>query len=297
MAEPHPAPWTVLRLLNWTKAHFARAQLPSPRLAAEVLLAHVLGCRRIDLYTRYGYQPTPEQLDAFRELVRRAAAREPVAYLVGHKEFYSLRFQVTPNVLVPRPETEILVDRAIEQLAGAAPRPGGRPRRMWDVCTGCGCVAVAVASRVSEVEVLATDISPAAVAVAERNARAHALADRVRCRRADLLTLPDDCSAWAEVDVITANPPYVAAGAEVAEEVRREPPEALYAGAGGLDCIRPVVAEAPRYLARGGALVLEFGWDQADAVRELIIGGGAFEEPAIYRDQQEIERAAVAVRR
>jgi release factor glutamine methyltransferase len=296
MAEPHPAPWTVLRLLNWTKAHFARAQLTSPRLAGEVLLAHVLGCRRIDLYTRYGYQPTPQQLDAFRELVRRAAAHEPVAYLVGEKEFYSLRFEVTPDVLVPRPETEILVDRAIEHLAGAAPPARGR-RRMWDVCTGCGCVAVAVASRVGDVEVLATDISPAAVAVAHRNARAHGLAGRVCCRQADLLTLPDDCAAWAEVDVITANPPYVAAGATVAEDVRKEPPEALYAGADGLDCIRPIVAEAPRYLARGAALILEFGWDQAAAVRDLLVGAGAFEEPAIYRDGQEIERAAVAVRK
>jgi release factor glutamine methyltransferase len=166
-------------------------------------------------------------LDAFRQMVKRAAAREPVAYLVGSKEFYSLRFKVTPDVLVPRAETEILVSEAIGHL-----RCLGRPGRVWDICTGSGCVAVAVAVQAPDAQVLATDVSTAAVAIAAENAAAHGLGERVRCRTADLLTLPEDCADWRDSDVITANPPYVADGEPVAEEVKREPAVALRGGPG-----------------------------------------------------------------
>jgi len=284
-------PWTVLRLINWTKEYFAQGGLDEPRLAAEVLLAHVLGCRRIDLYTRFEHQPAPERLTAFRELVARARKREPVAYLVGEKEFYSLRFKVTPDVLVPRPETEILVSEAVAHL-----RSLGRPGRMWDACTGSGCVAIAAARQVPDASVLATDISPAAVAVATENAAAHGLADRVRCRLADLLDLPEDCGEWREVDFLSANPPYVANADDVAEEVRHEPAVALLAGDDGLEKIRPLVASAPPFLPAGGKLAVEFGMGQADAVRDLLVATGAFDEPRIVRDAQGIERAAVATR-
>jgi len=283
--------WTVLKLLNWTKEYLARTGIDQPRLAAEVLLAHVLGCRRIELYVRYAYRPSDDERARFRASVQRAAQHEPVAYLVGEKEFYSLPLTVTPDVLVPRPETELLVEQAVAHL-----RALGRAGRMWDVCTGSGCVAVATASQVPEVSVLATDVSEPAVAVAAGNAERHGLADRIRCRRADLLALPDDCAELAPFDVIAANPPYVADGELVAEEVRHEPPVALHAGPDGLDCIGPLIAGAPDRLAGGGALLLEFGRGQADAVRDLLAATGAFAEPQILRDLQAIERAAVAVR-
>ncbi len=303
--------WTVLRLLGWTKDYLSRAGVDAPRLSAEVLLAHALGCTRIDLYTRYAYTPTAEERAVFRELVLRAARHEPIAYLVGEKEFYSLRFRITPDVLVPRPETELLVAEAIGHLRRALPLGGGpvggrfaaEPLRLWDVCTGCGCVAVAVAAHVAETAVLATDVSEAAVAVAGENAASHGLAGRVRCRVADLLALPPDCEDWAEVDAITANPPYVATGGPggapppVAESVRREPAIALYAGRDGLDVIRRLIGQAPGRLRAGGALVLEFGYDQADAVRNLLVARGTFAEPRILRDPQHIERVAVAVRK
>jgi release factor glutamine methyltransferase len=292
MGEPTEAPWTVLRLLNWTKEYFARAGLNSPRLAAEILLTHVLGCGRIDLYARFDRQPTAAQLKAYRELVARARKHEPVAYLVGRKEFYSLSLRVTPDVLVPRPETEILVDEAVAYLR-ALPRPG----RMWDACTGSGCVAVATAARVPTVTVLATDISAAAAAVAAANAEDHGLTDRVRCRAGDLLCLPDDCGEWRQADLITANPPYVCDGDEVAEEVACEPEIAIYAGPDGLDVIRRLIADAPRFLVPGGALAMEFGLGQADMVRDLIAETDCFEEPRILLDHQELERTAVAIRR
>ena len=290
------AAWTVVRLLDWTRNHFAARGVEAPRLSAEVLLSHVLGCGRLELYTRHAYQPSADQLAAYRELVKRAADREPVAYLVGWKEFYSLRFKVTPEVLSPRPETELLVSEALEHLRRSAPVLG-RPPRLWDVCTGSGCVAVAVAAQLSEVQVLATDVSPGAAAVARENVEAHGLSGRIRCRVADLLSLPEDCGEFRGVEVITANPPYVAEGDFVAETVRHEPPQALYAGRDGLSFIRRIIAAAPEFLAGGGALVMEFGLAQADAVRDAILASGGFEEPRILRDHQAIERAATAVKR
>jgi release factor glutamine methyltransferase len=140
--------------------------------------------------------------------------------------------------------------------------------------------------------VLATDISPAAVALAEQNAAAHGVAERVRCRVADLLTPPDDCDEWRQCDVITANPPYVPDGEGVAEEVRHEPAVAVRGGKDGLDFIRRIVGGAGRFLPPGGSLVMEFGHGQADAVRDLIVAAGDFDEPRILRDHQGMERAA-----
>jgi release factor glutamine methyltransferase len=140
MAEASPAKWNVLALLDWTRGHLERCGVPSPRLAAEMLLAATMGCRRIDLYTRYDYSPPEEHLERFRDLIRRAAAREPVAYLVGEKEFYSLPIRVTRDVLVPRPETEILVEQAVERLrvdlGALGGRQGAHPAHL-SVSPGC----------------------------------------------------------------------------------------------------------------------------------------------------------------
>jgi release factor glutamine methyltransferase len=291
MSDSADAPWTVLRLLNWTSEYFARADVHEPRLAAEVLLAHVLACERIDLYARFGRIPDEDQRAEFRRLVARARAHEPVAYLVGRRDFYSMRLKVTPDVLVPRPESELLVAEAIGYLHSL-----GRPGRMWDVCTGCGCVAVATASHVPDVRVLATDISPPAVAVAAENAEAYGLTDRVRCRTADLLTLPDDCGDWRTVDVISANPPYVALAEEIAQEVEHEPELALYAGKTGYEVIRRLVRQAPAFLPAGGAFLMEFGMGQADTVRDLMADSEEFDEPRIVNDHQDLERTAVAIR-
>ncbi len=284
--------WTVLRLIEWTRNYFSRAGVHDARLAAEVLLAHVLQCRRIDLYARFADQPNRDQLAAFRELVARARAHEPVAYLVGRREFYSLDFKVTPDVLIPRPESEILVSEAVAHLRSLA-----REGRMWDVCTGCGCVGIAAASQVENARVLCTDISPPAVAVAARNAEAHGLGERVHCAEADMLTLPDGCDAWRECDVIAANPPYVAESDDVAAEVAHEPDVALYGGPKGLDFIRRLIPEAGGFLVPGGKLTMEFGLGQADAVMELIEASGLYEEPEIRRDHQDLDRTAVAYRR
>ena len=281
-----------MRLLNWTKDYFAQFGVDSPRLTAEVLLAHVLQCERIQLYARFADEPGEAQRSEFRELVKRAAGHEPAAYLLGYKEFYSLRFRVTPEVLIPRSETELIVTAAAAHL-----RSLGRETTMWDACTGSGCIAIALARQIDDVALLATDVSPQAVAVAEGNAAAHGLGDRVRCMEADLLSRPGGADLPDRFDVITVNPPYVAAGDPIGPEVRHEPQIALYAGDDGLDAIRRIVADAPDVLAAGGALIMEFGHTQADAVRDLLAATPAFAEPRILRDHQNIERTIVAVKK
>lgn len=277
-------------MINWTKGYLSRAGVEDARLAAEVLLAHVLGCERIELYARFDRLPDEHQLAEYRELIRRAAAQEPVAYLVGRKEFYSLSMQVTPDVLIPRPESEILVDHAVRFL-NASERP-----RMLDACTGCGCVAVATSVNSPRTTILATDISEEAVVVAAGNAELHGVAERVRCRVADLLDVPQDCRDLLPFDVITANPPYVADDEPVAETVSYEPGIALYAGKTGLEFIRRIVAQASGLLRPGGALIMEVGFSQADDVRDIIAESEYFDEPQILHDRQDLERTAVTIR-
>jgi len=290
-SEPSAQTWTVLKLLEWTRGYFDKAGVPSGRLAGEMLLAHVLGCKRIELYTRFDYTPTQAELAAYRELVRQAADHEPVAYLIGDKEFYSLSFRVTPDTLVPRPETEMLVDLALGFLT-----PLGAAATMWDVGTGCGCIAIATAAHAPHLTVLATDVSEAAVAVAADNADRHGLADRVRCRAASLLDRPADCADLGEMDLIAANLPYVRDDEDVAECVLREPAVALRGGPDGLALLGPMVAAAPTQLRVGGMLLIEFGTDQADDVCELIDATGSFDEPDVLADRQNLERIASAVR-
>jgi len=289
MTDARNQPWTVLQLLDWTKGYFQRAGIESPRLCAEILLAHSLACKRMELYTRHDSQPDEEKLADFRQNVKEAAEGHPVAYLVGQKEFYSLTFRVTPAVLIPRSETELLVDHAVAYLRRLA-----GPTTCWDVCTGSGCVAAAVAKHAPGATVLATDISPEVIAVARRNVESLGLADRVTCVTADLLNVPEAWGGEALFDAITANPPYVADGDMVGKGVEYEPADALHAGADGLAVLRPLIAAVPERLKPGGVFCVEFGQGQADFVRDLIVAAGELGEPTILKDQQAIERTAVA---
>ena len=293
MSNESERSWTVLKLLEWTRKYFAEAGVDEPRLCAEVLLAHVLGCQRIELYTRFDYTPVPEQLAVYRQFVKRAADHEPTAYLVGSREFYSLKFQVTPNVLIPRPETEQLVAEAEAHL-----KTLNRPGLMWDICTGSGCVAIATARQIDDLHVLATDICPRAVALARANAEAHNVTSRLRCGVADLAEIPADCGDLRDrkFDVITANPPYVADGDTVGESLKHEPRAALYAGSDGLDCIRKLLPQVPPLLQTRGVFVMEFGMGQQDSIAALIAEIGQFTEPRILKDHQGIERTVVVAR-
>lgn len=266
-------PWTIQRLLNWTKGHFAARGVAEPRLAAEVLLAQALKCRRIDLYARFDRVPEPPQLDEFRGLVKQAANHVPIAYLVGRKEFYSLELVVTPAVLIPRPETELLVQQAIETVRAG----GDRDITLLDLCTGSGCIAVALLRNLPKARALASDISGEALAVAGENATRHGVADRLALHQADGLALADECVPAGGFDVIACNPPYISADemAGLDANVRdHEPHLALTDGADGLSFYRRLAEGAARLLHADGALLVEIADGRAAQVRALFAAGG-----------------------
>jgi len=282
--------WTIGKLLGWTKTHFESRGVDEPRLSAEILLAHVLGCRRIDLYARFEHAPTEEERAKLRELVRAAAEHQPIAYLVGHKEFYSLDFVVTPDVLIPRPETELLVEQALAWCQSHS-----RDRHdLLDVGTGSGCIAIAICKRRPSIHAVASDISEVALKIASENIRRHELTERVRVVQADWLVLPKDVVPPGGFDVIVSNPPYIteADRDELPENVRGyEPAVALFGGQDGLELFRRIANDAPRNLKPGGLLLMEIGLGQTDAIESLMTAQGRFELTGRYRDANGIERA------
>ena len=212
-----------------------------------MLLAHALRQRRLDLYLQFERPLTENELAPYRELLSRRARGEPVAYLVGHKEFMALDFEVTPAVLIPQPDTEVLVQRAV-----AIARERAGPMRAADVGTGSGCIAIALAHYAPEVEVWAGDISQEALGVASRNVAKHALGGRVHLLHADLLE-----PFAGQFDLICANLPYVRAGAALPAEVRAQPPTALFADESGAALVNRLLEQAPHHLAEGGRLLAE----------------------------------------
>ena len=284
MSQPSDVPWTILRLLEWTARFFESKGIETARLDAELLLAHALGCRRIDLYARYDAVPKGEPLDRFRKMVRKRGARTPAKYLTGECEFYSLKLSVSPSVLIPRPETEFLVERALEAL----PRDG--ETLVADLGTGSGAIAVAVATRRPKAHVVATDASADALAVARRNAERHGVAGQVEFRQGSWFQALEPGTL---LDAIVSNPPYVArADLERAmPEVRdHEPRLALDGGHDGLESLRVLVAGAPEWLKPGGWLIVEVGAGQAEAVVALADETGNYEAPAVAPDLAGIGR-------
>ena len=269
--------WTPLRLLEWTTRRFADAAIDSPRLAAQILLAHALGIDRVQLYVHHDKPLGPDELGRYRELVKRRLAGEPVAYLTGQQEFWSLPLAVDTRVLVPRRDTETLVEVVLDQVDRTA------PLRIADIGTGSGAIALALARELRAARIVATDRSAEALAVARDNAARLHLDDRIELREGDLLSaLP----AGERFDVIASNPPYVPSGEieGLLPEVRREPRAALDGGPDGLDALRRLVAGASAHLVPGGLLALEHGFDQGAAVRALVDAAGAFQPPVTRSD-------------
>jgi release factor glutamine methyltransferase len=277
MTAPQQQLWTVLELLRWTQGHFAAKGIESARLDAECLLAEALGCDRLRLYLDFEKPVEAAERGRFRELVRRRGdARVPVAQLVGRKEFWSLSFAVTPDVLVPRPETETLVDWLLARVPDREAE-----LRVLDLGTGSGAIAVALASELPKARVTATDLSPAALAVAERNAHAHGVADRVAFLAGDGFAPV----AGERFDLVAANPPYVALADEAAlpPELRHEPRAALFSGADGTELLRRLAAEVGGHLAPGGAAAFEVGEGQAERVAQWLRAAG-MAEVGVVRD-------------
>lgn len=283
-----PAPRSVLDYLGRAASFLEARSATTPRLDAEVLLAHVLATDRVGVYLRFDQPLAAAEVDGFRALLRRRAAGEPVAYLTGRREFWSRRLRVTPAVLIPRPETELLVERALAAV-------GARERAVsiLDLGTGSGALAVVLACELEAARVVAVDVSPAAARVARANAVEAGVGDRVAALIADWTSalLPA-----ARFDVIVSNPPYVeSAGlAALPPEVRAEPCVALDGGADGLAAYRAVVPAAAALLAPDGHLLVEVGEGQAAAVAALCAAAGLV-AVACHRDLAGIERVVAAV--
>jgi len=299
--KPTDDAWTVLRLLKWTADFFRKRGSESPRLEAEVLLAHSLNCTRLELYTAYGTEPDAAQKDTFRDLVKRRGEGVPVAYLVGYREFYSLRIGVNPAVLIPRPETEHVVIEALDRAKDFASSLGDRPLAIVDVGTGSGAIAIAVAKHVASVypagaDITAIDLSEDALNVARKNAEDLGVADQVRFVQGDLLeSLPDQPS----LDLVLSNPPYVSDSefAELTPMVRdHEPRLALVAGEKGTEVIARLITQAGDRLHGGGQLVIELSPMIADASAQLIIADGRFAPPRLIKDLAGHKRVLTATR-
>jgi release factor glutamine methyltransferase len=285
--------WTIQKLLNWTTEYLTGKGIESPRLSAELLLSHTVELSRIELYTQFDRAVPPEQLDKLRDLVKRAGQNEPIAYLVGRTEFYSLQINVTPDCMVPRPETELLAERAIEFL---------RERRtstqyVCDLCTGSGCIAVAIANNFTDSRIIATDICDAALAVAAGNIKKHQLSDRITLLCGDLFDPVISGLDVNEFDLIVSNPPYVSTTEyeKLDKNVKDyEPKKALFAGVHGLDVYSRIIEKAGQFLKPDGALMLEIGYAQGPAVKELLEQTGVFSEIKIEKDFHNNDRIVSA---
>ena len=280
--------WTVLELLRWTTDHFASKGIDTARLDAEILLAHALGTSRMQLYVDFEKPVLPEERAAYRELVqRRGTERIPVSLLLGEKEFWSLRFRVTPDVLTPRPDTETLVQGALDRIPDR-----DAAWRVCDIGTGSGAIALAIASERPNAHVVATDISEAALKVAASNAEELQLSERVRFAQGNLLGPLDGEEPF---DLVVSNPPYLArAEAEgLPPELRHEPDAALFAGEDGLEVLRPLVAGARGVLKPGGHLLVELDPRQAEAVAAQCREAG-FGEIVALRDLAGDQRVIAA---
>lgn len=290
--------WTVRRLLEWTSAFFTRKHLDSPRLSAEMLLSHVLGIPRIGLYTNYERVVGDEKLAGFRDLVKRAGEDEPIAYLTGRAPFFNLEFEVSRDVLIPRADTETLVENVL-QLARMT--SGMESPRVLDLCTGSGCIAAAIAHHLRSANVVATDVSPAAADVARRNLDRLELSNRVSVLCGDLFSPLEALVERSQpFDLIVSNPPYIPTRelAELDRSVRDyEPHVALDGGEDGLDFHRRILEQAPGRLRPAGMMFLEIAFNQGAAAMEIAAVNQNFCNARIIKDNAGRDRVLTMHRR
>ena len=284
--------WSVVDLLDWTTGYFQQHDIPNPRLDAEVLLAHLLRKSRLQLYLHFEMPVFQEHLTPFRELIKKRIAHTPVGYLTNRKEFMSLDFYVDERVLIPRPETEQLVETVLTTETD-------KFQRLLELGTGSGVIATSLAVQQPEWEIVATDISEPALAVARENAETHACAAQIKFLSGDLFEpiAAISTNEDAQFDWIVCNPPYIKNTERdtLSPDVRDHEPEiALFAGDDGLDVIRRLIAEAPKYLAPGGKLILEIGATQAGPVQTLLDAESAYAMSKLFKDYAGKERIILA---
>ena len=280
--------WNIEKVLNWTVLFFREHGMATPRLDAEILLSGILGMRRLDLYLRADRPLSETERGAYRELILRRKEGEPVAYLTGEKEFWSLSLRVTPDVLIPRPETELLVETALRRIRIRRQEHSGTRLRVLDFGTGSGAVSLALASELEAMDLVALDLSGKALEVASDNARTHRNFIAFRKNRL-LLVQGNAFEAFTDngcFDFILANPPYIPSPEleGLSPEVRREPRMALDGGNEGLNFLNLLIEKAPGCLRDEGELLMEHGFDQKAALQRLLENFTDFQEPEFLDD-------------
>lgn len=284
--------WTILKLLKWTTSYFKSHKIESPRPGSEILLANILKINRIDLYLRYDQPLNRDELDKFKALIKRRVKREPVAYITGVKEFWSLNLAVTKDVLIPRPETECLVEAALLLLpAGFGSDSSFCPKRILDLGTGTGAIILALSSEQPGHLYYASDCSVKAIKVAKENAKRNNLNEAVRFFVGDWFSPINEKKAF--FDIIISNPPYIQTGALCSlqpEIYEYEPGIALDGDEDGLSSLRRIINSAHIYLNRQGSLFLEIGHDQKDAVRKIIDDSERYDDVVFSKDYSGYDR-------
>ncbi|MGN0945331.1 MAG: peptide chain release factor N(5)-glutamine methyltransferase [Megasphaera sp.] len=280
--------WTIGALLQWTQQYFAGKGIDSPRLDAEILLAHVLHKERIYLYAHYDEPMNGEELAAYRDMVKQRAERLSVAHILGTKAFMGLDFKVSEDVLIPRPETEMLVETVAAAAEGTAPS-------IIDLGTGSGAIILSLLHYLPQATGTGVDISPAALAIAADNGRTLGLDDRVTWMESDLFTKVPPCTC----DWLVSNPPYLTKGdmEQLQPEVRHDPALALYGGDDGLEFYRRIAADSPAYVKAGGHCAVEIGAGQAEDVTAIFCRHGAYEHEQTVKDYGGIDRVLVFSRK
>jgi len=287
--------WTIQKLLNWITGYFTEKGVDAPRLSAELLLSHLISLKRIELYTNFDRAVEKKLLDKLHSLVERATKHEPVAYLIGKTEFYSIELIVSPKCMIPRPETELLVGRAIELLRA---RTG--IQLVCDIGTGSGCIAIAIAKNHPNVEIIATDISEDALELAAQNTQIHQLQNKIALIQGDLFEPIASQYQGKNFDLIVCNPPYVSPQEykKLDKNVKDyEPKSALYAEQKGLEFHKRITREAEKFLKPGGAVMLEISYNQGQAVREMLEKQGTFTNIKVEKDLQDNDRIAAAIKK
>jgi len=286
--------WTIIKLIRWVTSYLKSYEIDSPRATGEILLAHALQLERIDLYLKYDQPLVSEELQIFKSLIKRRVRREPVAYILGAKEFWSLDLEVNPAVLIPRPETECLVETALGLMGRQIPGP---QQRILDLGTGSGAIVLALASQQPRHMYFASDRFQTAVEMACRNAGRHGLSSSIHFLVGDWFSALN--STKTVFDMIVSNPPYVPSGAisGLQPEIHQyEPVAALEGDTDGLACYRSIIGAAHNYLKPGGALLLEIGHDQREDIRQIAAVDDRYEKFICSKDYSGYDRV-ISMRR
>lgn len=279
-------PWTIKKILDWTQDYFYKKEIDSARLDAELLLSHVLQIKRLDLYLQFDRVLAPKELSAYKALIQRRVEHEPVATILGEKEFWSLTFKVTRDVLIPRPDTEVLVEQVLKKIGGAV--------HGFEIGIGSGAIAIALLKEVSFLQMEAVEISKAAVLLSQENARTHGVEDRLKIMVKDFL---NDFSCVRKFDFIVSNPPYVSEEdfVKLPQTIKNfEPRLALVAADKGLAFYKVIAQKSHEWLKENGFVAVEIGETQGEAVKNIFLKNN-LQDIKIIKDYVGLDRVVIGV--